>query len=295
MDYSRRAPLDLPQLRLWLGYLIKNYDALTDRGEIGYRPEEIDHYRACLVSVARACEGNFDRPLKARIRELLALGVASYGVAGGVPAGVPFSGELIVDFAAAALWPLASSADLPKDWLDAFIAITICPKMATPVVRARYCRRISEPMSAVEFRQAMSEVNFAWGVRNLLRDLADPRRGGGTLAAMAIACARYAPRRGATQDRVAKWALLSALGGMSGRGDGDPLATMNGWVAHCVRNPYAFMTKPDAPPSEPASPPVSPPVAGLQPRPAPDDLVWPATLTASTASRPVVFEGVGGR
>jgi hypothetical protein len=200
-----------------------------------------------------------------------------------------------VDFAASALWPLAASADLPKDWLDAFIAITICPKMATPVIRARYCRRISEPMNAVEFRQALGEVNFAWGVWNLLRDLSDPRRGGGALAAMAIACARYAPRRGATQDRVAKWALLSALGGMNGRGVGDPLATMNGWVAHCVQNPYAFMTKPDVRPSQPISPPISPPVAGPQPRSAPDDLVWPATLTASPAGRPVVFEGVGGR
>src|ERR1700761_6822154 len=215
MDYSRRAPLDLPQLRLWLAYLIKNYDALASSGDIGYRPQEVDHYRGCLVSLARACDGQFDRPLKARIRELLALGVAGYGIAGGLSAGVPLSGDTIVDFAACALWPLASSPDLPRDWLDPFITITICPRMATPVVRARYRRRIQEPMSALEFRQALTEVNFAWGVRNLLRDLSDPRRGGGALAAMAIACTRYAPRRGATQQRVAQWALLSPLGGMA--------------------------------------------------------------------------------
>lgn len=89
MDDSRRAPLDLPQLRLWPGYLIKNYDALASGGDIGYSPQEVDHYRACLVSLAQACEGQFGRPLKARIRELLALGVAGYGIAGGVPAGVP--------------------------------------------------------------------------------------------------------------------------------------------------------------------------------------------------------------
>jgi hypothetical protein len=250
VDDSRRAPLDLPQLRLWLGYLIKNYDALASSGDIGYSPQEVDHYRACLVSLAQACEGRFDRPLKARIRELLALGVAGYGIAGGVPAGVPFSGELIVDFAACALWPLASSPDLPCDWLDAFITITICPRMATPVVQARYSRRIQEPLSAPEFRQALTEVNFAWGVRNLLRDLSDPRRGGGALAAMAIACARYAPRRGATQDRVAKWALLSTLGGMTGRRTHDPLATMNEWVTHCEQSARVHdQTRPAARPA----------------------------------------------
>jgi hypothetical protein len=299
MDHDRRTPLDLPQLRLWLGYLIKNYDALASSGQIGYRPQEIEHYRAGLVSVARACEGQFDRPLKPRIRELLALGVAGYGVAGGVPAGVPFSAEMIVDFAACALWPLASSPGLPRDWLDAFIAITVCPRMATPVVRARYRRRIEEPMSVPEFRQALTEVNFAWGVRNLLRDLSDPRRGGGALAGMAIACTRYAPRRGATQQRVAKWALLSALGGMTGgvggHPTGDVLTSVNDWVGHCVRNPHAFMTKPDGPLDQPAAAPADQLVAGPQPRPAPDDQPWPATLTASPAGRPVIFEGAGGR
>ena len=307
VDHDRRAPLDLPQLRLWLGYLIKNYDALAGDGEIGYSPQEIDHYRAALVSVARACDGQFDRPLKPRIRELLALGVAGYGVAGGVPVGVPFSGEMIVDLAACALWPLASSPGLPRDWLDAFISITVCPRMATPIVRARYRRRIEEPMSALEFRQAVGEVNFAWGIRNLLRDLSDPRRGGGALAAMAIACTRYAPRRGATQQRVAKWALLSTLGGMAGgvtgHRAGDALTTLDDWVAHCVRHPHAYMTKPDVQPDRPATPspdlPATPlldqPVAQPRPRSAPDDEPWPATLTASPAGRTVVFEGVGGR
>ena len=45
----------------------------------------------------------------------------------------------------------------------------------------------------------------------LLDELADPRGAGCALAAMAIARTRYAPRRGANQKRVAKWALLAAI------------------------------------------------------------------------------------
>ena len=67
-------------------------------------------------------------------------------------------------------------------------------------------------MSPSEFGQAMTEVSYAPGIRNLLDELADPRGAGCALAAMAIARTRYAPRRGASQKRVAKWALLAATG-----------------------------------------------------------------------------------
>jgi hypothetical protein len=124
MDEEGPTPLDLPRLRQWIGQLVENYDALASRGDIGYSLREIRQYREALISVGRACDGEFKRPLKVHIRELLA--------------------------------------------------------------------------------------------RNLLSDLADPRRAGCALTGMAIAHTSYAPRRGATQRRVAKWALLVAIGATAG-------------------------------------------------------------------------------
>jgi len=84
VDYQRRTPLEIPGLREWIGHLVESYDALVHRGEIGYSQREVRLYRDSLISAARACNGEFKRPVKARIRELLALGAASYGLAAGV-------------------------------------------------------------------------------------------------------------------------------------------------------------------------------------------------------------------
>src|SRR6201996_9833125 len=92
VDYQRRAPLDFPLLRQWVGYLIESYDALERRGEIGYSQQEIRLYRESLISAGLACDGEFKRPVKARIRELLALGAASYGLGAGAPGAGAFAG-----------------------------------------------------------------------------------------------------------------------------------------------------------------------------------------------------------
>ena len=62
----------------------------------------------------------------------------------------------------------------------------------------------------------MTELGYAPGIRNLLNELADPRRAGCALTGMAIAT-HHAPRREATQKRVAKWALLAAIGAVAGQ------------------------------------------------------------------------------
>jgi len=213
VDYQRRAPLDFPLLRQWIGYLIESYDALERRGEIGYRPQEIRLYRESLVSAARACDGEFGRPVKARIRELLALGAASYGLGAGAASPVSFASETVVDFAVCALWPMATAPELPSAWLGAFLGVTRSTQLASLVVQARYRLGTPDVMSAPEFSQALTQVNFAPGIRTLLADLADPARGGCALTALAIAHTRYAPRRGASQRRVAQWALAAATGG----------------------------------------------------------------------------------
>ncbi len=212
MDYEGRVPLELPRLRQWTGHLIENYDALASRGDIGYSQREIRRYREALVSIGRACGGEFKRPVKARIRELLALGAASYALPAGAPPAQSLTGQQVIDFGVCCLWPLATLPDLPEGWLDAFLDITHSAALASLVVQARYRSRISEAMSPLEFGQAMTEVSYAPGIRALLNDLADPRRAGCALTAMAIAHTRYMPRRGASQKRVAKWALLAATG-----------------------------------------------------------------------------------
>jgi hypothetical protein len=212
MDCDGRMPLELPHLRQWIGHLIENYDALVSRGDIGYSQREIRLYREALVSIGRACDGQFKRPLKARIRELLALGAASYALPAGAAPTQSLTGQQVIDFGVCCLWPLSTVPDLPATWLDSFLDLTHSAGLASLVVQARYRSRISEAMSPLEFGQAMTEVSYGPGIRNLLDELADPRGAGCALAAMAIARTRYAPRRGASQRRVAKWALLAATG-----------------------------------------------------------------------------------
>lgn len=225
MDHEGRAPLELPQLRRWIGQLIEDYDALVRRGGIGYREQEIRLYRDALISAAQACDGEFKRPVKARIRELLALGAASYALPAGAPPAQPLTGQQVIDFGVCCLWPLATVPDLPNIWLDAFLDITHSAALASLVVQARYRTGTPEAMSPSEFGQAMTEVSYAPGIRNLLDELADPRGAGCALAAMAIARTRYAPRRGANQKRVAKWALLAAIGAAATRVRPEPSAS----------------------------------------------------------------------
>jgi hypothetical protein len=232
-----RVPLDLPQLRLWIGHLIESYDALVDRNEVGYSQQEIRRYRSSLASAALACDGEFERPAKARVRELLALGAANYGLTGEVPRETCFSEQMVIDFAVFSLWPLVIAPKLPRAWLDAFIDITRCIPLATLVVHARSSRGTSDAMSAHEFGQALAGISFPSGIRNLLHDLSDPRRGGCALTGMAIAGAGYAPRRGASPKRVAKWALLAAIGGVTGNRADDALSMMSDWLAEQMRSP----------------------------------------------------------
>jgi hypothetical protein len=86
------------------------------RGEIGYGQQEIRRYRESLVSAALVCDGEFRRPVKTRIRELLALGAASYGLAAGATEPVSFSSETAVDFAVCSVWPVATLPELPSAW-----------------------------------------------------------------------------------------------------------------------------------------------------------------------------------
>jgi hypothetical protein len=215
VDDQRRAPLELPRLRQWAGHLIESYDALQRRGEIGYSQQETRLYREALVSAVRACDGEFKRPVKARIRELLALGAASYGLAADRPAPVSFADGTVVDFAVCALWPMATLPELPSTWLGAFLDVARSTHLASLIVRARYRLGTPDEMSAGEFGQAVAQVNYAPGIRTLLADLGDPRRAGCALTGLAIAHRSYAPRRGATQKRVAQWALAAATGVMA--------------------------------------------------------------------------------
>jgi hypothetical protein len=209
---EERTPLDLPQLQRWLGQLIENYDALVRADGIGYSPREIRLYRNALISTARTCDGEFERPVKARIRELLALGAASYGLPTGPRPAESFPGQKVLDFAVYSLWPLATVPGLPSTWLGAFLDMTGSTAMASLIVRARYHCGTPEAMSPAEFGQALTGLSYTPGIRNMLDDLGDPRRAGAALTGIAIAHTGYAPRRGATQKRVAKWALLAAIG-----------------------------------------------------------------------------------
>jgi hypothetical protein len=101
-------------------------------------------------------------------------------------------------------------------------------------------RSTGSPMSAQEFGQTLAQIWFAPGILNLMADLADPRLGGCALTALVVANTGHTPRRGTSSRELARWALVTALGGIIGNRADDALTDAWNWLVAYISNPYTL-------------------------------------------------------
>jgi hypothetical protein len=233
------APLDLPQLRLWIARMIENYEKIIESKILfTYSEKEIKTYHKALLALGRTCSGAPKGPSKDRVRELLASGALYYGLQSKPPEQL-IPEQVVIDFSVFALWPLVVAPKPPKDWIIALQEITGSMPLVRLVIHARFSLGTSEPLNAQQFGQVLSQAWFAPAILNLLNDFADPQKGGCALTAVAIASTGRAPRqdRGISPREIAKWALVTAVAGVIGNRADDALTIVYDWLYDAASRP----------------------------------------------------------
>jgi len=146
---------------------------------------------------------------------LLATGMVYYsGVAGNLPEGCTAE-QVMLDLATLAMWPIVLAPKLPKRWFEDLQELS-SPQVARIVSYARLSRTSGSQLSIALFMRSLSESSIAFGLRNLLADMSDPKRGGAFLTAVAIADGRAESAQGAKGLRLVKWVLGAAAAGVIG-------------------------------------------------------------------------------
>ncbi|MEE1938530.1 hypothetical protein V1L54_03730 [Streptomyces sp. TRM 70361] len=201
-----RRPLDLPALRSWVGRIAADYRAAVedagDRASIAH-VRQINLVRAGLDDSGPGSERRRDV-----VRRLVVGGVIGYLAGPGTPPDEPVPEQILLDLIVFSLWPVVTARKLPSGWQGELARIT-SPRLAALVERARAERR----PTAETFARAVADKSFSSAMATLFDDLADPRRGGALLTAMAIAGGLPAPPTGRRGGRkVAAWALAVAGG-----------------------------------------------------------------------------------
>ncbi|RKT54346.1 hypothetical protein C8E97_2966 [Saccharothrix australiensis] len=141
------------------------------------------------------------------VRRLVVAGMVGYLAQPGPPPDESVPEHVLLDLVVCSLWPVVTARKLPPDWPGELARIT-SPRLAALVRRAR-----DERQPAEVFARSVADKSFSSAMVALFDDLADPRRGGALLAAMALAGGLATPPTGKQRGReVAAWALAIAGG-----------------------------------------------------------------------------------
>jgi hypothetical protein len=201
-----RRPLDLLALRLWVDHIAADYRAMVE--DTGDRAG-VTHVRQIdLVRAGLDDSGPENERRKDAVRRLVVAGIIGYLARPGTPPDEPVPEQILLDLIVFSLWPVVTAKTLPPGWQGELAQIT-SPRLAALVERARDERK----PAAETFARAVAKKSFSPAMVTLFDDLADPRRGGALLTAMAIAGGLPAPPTGRREGkRVAAWALAIAAG-----------------------------------------------------------------------------------
>lgn len=201
-----RRPLDLLTLRLWVDRIAVDYRTMVK--DTGDRAGAAHIRQIDLVRAGLDDSGPENERRKDAVRRLVVAGIIGYVSLPGAPPDEPVTEQLLLDLIVFSLWPVATAKKLPPGWQGELAQIT-SPRLAALVERARDERK----PSAESFARAVANKSFSSAMATLFDDLADPRRGGALLTAMAIAGGLPAPPTGRREGKkVAAWALAIAGG-----------------------------------------------------------------------------------
>lgn len=201
-----RRPLDLLALRLWVDRIAADYRAMVE--DTGDRTGAAHVRQLDLVRAGLADSGPENERSKDVVRRLIVAGICGYLACPGAPPDKPVPEHILLDLIVFSLWPVVTARKLPTGWQGELAQIT-SPRLAALVERARNKHKPSAEM----FARTVADRSFSSAMATLFDDLADPRRGGALLTAMAIAGSLPAPPTGRWQGKkVAAWALVIAGG-----------------------------------------------------------------------------------
>ncbi len=228
---SQTVPPDLPHLTMWISRIAADYERIAEAKKENLSKKEIRNYRRVLHSVGQTCAGGPSGPSKDQLRELIAAGAVSYASHGHQLPPEPVPEQLAVDLAVYSLWPIVQVPTLPNSYFKDLTEISSEP-IARLVAHARLSRSSGSPMSALAFGRALTGVNFAPGLLNLLNDLADPRRGGCAFTAIMLASTGTVPERTNRVKTAALWVLMAAAAGVIGNRADDILTGLVDWLSN---------------------------------------------------------------
>lgn len=123
---------------------------------------------------------------KDSIRHLAIAGVVEYLCYASAAPTAPLPEQVMLDTDVFALWPIVTAKSLPKAW-ESSLAEIGSPRLVALVGEAPPLRDAGKPVTVQGFARALAAKSFSQVITNLLSDLADPRRGGRALTALALA------------------------------------------------------------------------------------------------------------
>lgn len=201
-----RRPLDLLALRLWVDRIAADYRMMVE--DTGDRAGAAHIRQIDLVRAGLDDSGPENERPKDAVRRLVVAGITGYLARPGTPPEEPVPEQILLDLIVFSLWPVVTAKKLPPGWQGELAQIT-SPRLAALVERAR----AEHKPTAETFARAVANKSFSSAMVALFDDLADPRRGGALLTAMAIAGGLPAPPTGRREGKkVAAWALAIAGG-----------------------------------------------------------------------------------
>jgi hypothetical protein len=200
---SVSAPPDLAALRTWIDSVIAAYGKAThDRG---------------FLREARALKHSLDdSSTRSRsadtIRRLAAAGLTQYVRQAAAPVPDSSPEQVMLDIAVFALWPIVIAPKLPAHWPEHLAEMT-SPRIAALVAQARSAGRQA---TVEKFLRLVADKPSANWILNLLEDLSDPRRGGASLTAIAVAAGLPRPPSDRNARATMAWIVAAAAGGAAG-------------------------------------------------------------------------------
>lgn len=224
------VPLDLPLLRQWLSSLAS---ASADTPRSGRRhlfgkvPRSGQLREGDVQALSETLAGSLGKShTDDTLRRLLALGVVQYVKRiGYVPVDAK-ADDGILDIAAFALWTVAQAPDLPTDWEDTLARLT-SPRMTAFVADLREAGATRDQRNFAVLHRALGKNSVAQGVRNLLEDLSDQRRGGAVLTSLALAAGLPEPDPRHRLKSAAIWLFTGVAGGAIGAEGGHVADSVN--------------------------------------------------------------------
>jgi hypothetical protein len=218
-DNSTVAPVDLPQLKVWLASLASDYaNAIADEKPRLWKkkPREPKDRQDQVNALSLELSGLFhEAKTEDALRRLLAAGIIRY-VKGSKAELADIQSSVAVtivqDIVGLALWSVVQTPDLPSDWESSLAQIT-SPRMAALVAQARSEGVARETAGFEAFCRTLAQRSMSRGTLNLMDDFSDPRRGGPALTALALTAQLSPPGKSQGAKKVIAWTIAAAVGG----------------------------------------------------------------------------------